>query len=206
MFRAIANITAVAIVVGLTTFPLLVARSIADEQIIVDRTADGPFSLIDHTGRHVTDQDFRGKFMLVFFGYTFCPDVCPIDLQIISRAVDALGEAGTKVQPIFITVDPERDTVEVLARYVSHFHPQLLGLTGTPEQVATAAQAYGVLYITAIDAMSPTDGEGAQYLIDHSALTYLLGPDGRFRAAFLHNTDPKKLAAGILKHLNDHSS
>ncbi|MFQ6023988.1 MAG: SCO family protein [Acidiferrobacterales bacterium] len=200
-FRVTINI-ALVIIVG----TLFVARTTAEEQIVVDHTASGPFSLIDHKGRPVTDHDFRGKFMLVFFGYTFCPDVCPIDLQIISKAVDALGEAGTKVQPIFITVDPERDTVEVLARYVSHFHPRLLGLTGTLEQVATAAQAYGVLYMTAVDATSRIDEEHAQYLIDHSALIYLLGPDGRFLAAFAHNTDPKRLAAGILKHLNDHSS
>lgn len=200
-FRATITI-ALVIVVG----TLFVAPATAEEQIVVDRTANGPFSLIDHNGRSVTDHDFRGKFMLVFFGYTFCPDVCPIDLQIISKAVDALGEAGTQVQPIFITVDPERDTVEVLARYVSHFHPRLLGLTGTPEQVAMAAQSYGVLYITALDAVSDSDGAHAQYLVDHSTLTYLLGPDGRFRAAFPHNTDPNKLAAGILKHLNDHSS
>lgn len=200
-FRATINI-AVVIIVG----TLFVARSTAEQQIVVDRSASGPFSLVDHKGRPVTDRDFRGKFMLVFFGYTFCPDVCPIDLQIISKAVDALGEAGNRVQPIFITVDPERDTPEVLARYVSHFHPRLLGLTGTPEQVAVAAQAYGVLYIKAIDAAVSGDREQAQYLMDHSALTYLLGPDGRFRAAFPHSTDPNKLAAGILKHLNDHSS
>jgi cytochrome oxidase Cu insertion factor (SCO1/SenC/PrrC family) len=200
-FWATVNI-ALVIIVG----TLFVARSTAEEQIVVDRTASGPFLLIDHKGRPVTDRDFRGKFMLVFFGYTFCPDVCPIDLQIISKAVDALGEAGNRVQPIFITVDPKRDTVEVLARYVSHFHPRLLGLTGTPEQVAMAAQTYGVLYMTALDTMSDSDGAHAQYLVDHSALTYLLGPDGRFRAAFPHNTEPKKLAAGILKHLNDHSS
>jgi cytochrome oxidase Cu insertion factor (SCO1/SenC/PrrC family) len=185
---------------------LFVAHSTAEEQIVVDRTVSGPFSLIDHKERAVTDRDFRGKFMLVFFGYTFCPDVCPIDLHIISKAVDALGEVGTRVQPIFITVDPERDTVEVLARYVSHFHPRLLGLTGTPEQVATAAQTYSVLYMTALDAMSNSDGASAQYLVDHSALTYLLGPDGRFLAAFPHNTDSQKLAGGILKHLNDGSS
>lgn len=185
---------------------LFAAHSAANEEIVVDHTASGPFSLVDHTGRAVTERDFRGQFMLVFFGYTFCPDVCPIDLQIISRAVDALGAAGRKVQPIFITVDPKRDTLDVLARYVRHFHPRLLGLTGTPEQVATAAQAYGAFYMKAIDARATGEQEHAQYAIDHSALTYLLGPDGRFVAAFAHNTDPKKLAAGILKHLKDHSS
>ncbi len=200
-FRTTINI-ALAIIVG----TLLVARSAAEERIVVDQKASGPFSLIDHNGRPVTDQDFRGKFMLVFFGYTFCPDVCPIDLQIISKAVDALGEAGTRVQPIFITVDPERDTVEVLARYVGHFHPRLLGLTGTPEQAAIAAQSYGVLYIRALDAMSDSDEAHAQYLVDHSALTYLVGPDGRFLAAYAHGTDPKKLAAEISKHLTGHPS
>lgn len=205
-FQTTIKIAAVWTVVGAILLSLfLAAHSSADEEILVDRTASGPFSLVDHTGRPVTDRDFRGQFMLVFFGYTFCPDVCPIDLQIIGKAMDALGKPGYRVQPIFITVDPERDTPAVLARYVSHFHPRLLGLTGTPEQVAAAAQAYGVLYMKAIEASTSANPKGAEYLVDHSAFTYLLGPDGRFVAAFAHNNDSKKLAAGILKHLKNHS-
>ncbi|OGA52905.1 MAG: hypothetical protein A3G24_26850, partial [Betaproteobacteria bacterium RIFCSPLOWO2_12_FULL_62_13] len=177
-----------------------------DEEIAVDRTARGSFALVDHTGRPVTDRDFHGRFMLVFFGYTFCPDVCPTDLQAIGVAVNALGEAGKRVQPIFVTLDPERDTAEALARYVTHFHPQFLGLTGTPEEVAIAAQAYGVIYLKAMQAQGGTGAEDPRYVVDHSAYIYLLGPDGRFLAAFAHGTEPKQLAAGILKHLKAHRS
>jgi protein SCO1/2 len=176
------------------------------EQFEVDRNASGSFSLVDHAGRPVTDVDFRGRFLLVFFGYTFCPDICPLDLQIMGEAVDALGESATHVQPIFITVDSERDTVDVLSRYVSHFHPRLIGLTGTPEQIAMAAQNYGVIYVKAMEVSSNADNERAQYLVNHSALIYLLGPDGRFRAAFAHGTDSHEIAAAILRHLNDDSS
>lgn len=164
-----------------------------DTEIAVDRKAIGSFALVDHAGRRVTERDFRGRFMLVFFGYTSCPDVCPTDLQTIGTALKALGKAGKRVQPIFVTLDPERDTAEVLARYVSHFHPRFLGLTGTPEEVALAAQAFGVIHVKAA-------AQGGHYTLDHSAFTYLLGPDARFRAAFAHGIEPGRLAAGISKH------
>ena len=176
----------------------------ANEEIAVDRTARGTFALVDHTGRHVTDRDFRGRFMLVFFGYTSCPDVCPTDLQVIGAAVNALGEAGKRVQPIFVTLDPERDTADMLASYVSHFHPRFVGLTGAPEQVALAAQTYGAVYAKAMRAGGNSDSANIRYLIDHSAYIYLLGPDGRFLAAFPHGIDPKRLAAKISKHLKGH--
>ena len=96
----------------------------------------GPFALTDHTGKKVTDEDYRGKFMLIAFGYTYCPDVCPTGLQAMSVAMDSLGEQADWVQPIFITIDPERDTPEVMKEYVAAFHPSLIGLTGTPQQIA----------------------------------------------------------------------
>ncbi len=101
-------------------------------------TNRGPFSLVNHIGQAVTEKDFLGKFMLVYFGYTHCPDLCPIDLQVMVQAIDILGEQNEKVRPIFITVDPERDTVDVMADYVRRFPPRLIGLTGTREQVAAA--------------------------------------------------------------------
>ena len=176
----------------------------ANEEIAVDRTARGIFALVDHAGRRVTDRDFRGRFMLVFFGYTSCPDVCPTDLQVIGAAVNALGEAGKRVQPIFVTLDQERDTADMLASYVSHFHPRFVGLTGTPEQVALAAQTYGVIYVKAMQAGGNSDSANIRYLIDHSTYIYLLGPDGRFLAAFPHGINSKRLAAKISKHLKDH--
>ncbi len=175
---------------------IFTATSTAAGQLEVDSEVSGPFSLVGHTGKPVADHDFRGKFMLVFFGYTFCPDVCPMDLQIIARAMDILGEAGDRVQPIFITLDPERDTLEVVTGYASYFHPRIIGLTGSRRQVAEAAQNYGVISMKVVN-----ENEPENYTINHSALIYLLGPDGRFAAAFDHGTDPGILATGILQHL-----
>ncbi|MCP4387098.1 MAG: SCO family protein [Gammaproteobacteria bacterium] len=168
----------------------------AAAQLEVDTNANGPFALVDHRGKPITDDDFRGNFMLVFFGYTFCPDVCPMDLQIIAQTLDELGKAGDQVQPIFITVDPARDTPEVMAEYANHFHPRLIGLTGTRQQTAEAARKYGVISMKIIDQDNPES-----YSINHSALTYLLGPDGKFVAAFDHGTDLETLISGILQHL-----
>jgi protein SCO1/2 len=109
----------------------------------------GPFALVDSEGRAVTDADFRGRFMLVYFGFTYCPDVCPTSLTYIAQALDRLGPDADKVVPVFITVDPERDTPEQLKEYVRHFHPKLVGLTGTPEQIAAAAKAYRVYFAKA---------------------------------------------------------
>jgi protein SCO1/2 len=166
-------------------------------------TRGGPFSLVDHRGRDVTDKDFRGRFMLVFFGYTYCPDVCPTELQTMSEAMDLLGDAAEKVQPIFVTVDPERDTPEVLADYVGVFHPRLVGLTGTPEQVAAAAKIYHAGYIkTPLPSAGngETGGQGGSaddYGVAHSANTYLVGPDGRILATYPRMTRSKDLAADI---------
>ncbi len=102
----------------------------------------GPFELIDHTGKKRTDADFRGKLLLVFFGYTTCPDICPTELMQIGLTVDKLGVAGDDIQPLFISVDPELDTPEVLAPYVAQVHPRLIGLTGTPEQCRSIAGSY----------------------------------------------------------------
>ncbi len=165
-------------------------------QLEVDSDLSGPFSLIDNMGKPIKDTEFRGKFMLVFFGYTFCPDVCPTDLQIMARAIDELGEAGDRVQPIFITVDPARDTPKVVAEYARHFHPRLIGLTGTRQQAAAAARNYGVISMKIVNENNPEN-----YSMNHTALTYLLGPDGRFVAAFEHGTDFETLTAGILQHL-----
>jgi cytochrome oxidase Cu insertion factor (SCO1/SenC/PrrC family) len=133
----------------------------------------GPFALIDHTGKTRTDQDFRGKLLLIYFGYTYCPDVCPTDLQQIGLAVDALGAAAEAVQPLFITLDPERDTAAHLAEYVPLFHSRLVGLTGSAEQIKRVALAYKVYY-----AKFPPDA--ADYVIDHSSFIYLVDETGRY--------------------------
>lgn len=121
----------------------------------------GPFALIDHTGQPRTDTDFRGKLLLIYFGYTNCPDICPADLMQIGLAMNGLGPAGEAVQPLFITLDPERDTAARLADYVPLFHPRLIGLTGSAEEIRRVALAFKVYY-----AKYPPDS--TDYLVDHS--------------------------------------
>ena len=160
------------------------------------------FSLIDQRGESVTDEKFRGRFMLVFFGYTYCPDVCPLGLQRMSRAVDALGPAAEQVAPIFITVDPERDSSSVLATYTAHFHPRLIGLTGAREQVDAARRSYGVRSFKVFLPPSFEEGESdeddnSRYLMQHSASTYLVGPDGMIERIFSHETSSREMARQI---------
>ena len=147
----------------------------------------GSFTLVDQTGRTRTDADFRGKFMLVYFGYTYCPDVCPTDLQQIGLAIDKLRIAGAAVQPLFISVDPERDTTEVLANYVVLFHPRLIGLTGTPEQIRAVASAYKVYYAK----YKPP--EGSDYVIDHTGFIYLMDDGGAYRGFFPPGTSADRM-------------
>jgi cytochrome oxidase Cu insertion factor (SCO1/SenC/PrrC family) len=152
----------------------------------------GPFELIDHTGRRITDQDFRGRYMLVFFGFTHCPDVCPAALQVMSAALDRLGSNADRITPILITLDPERDTPEQLAEYITSFHPRLIGLTGSASQIAAAAKAYRVYY-----KKSPTEGAADTYTIDHTSIVYLMGPGGQLVAHFTHATTVDDMAARI---------
>lgn len=181
-------------------YPAQVAAEMGVAGVAVSPLAPAKYlAFTDHRGRAVSERDFAGKFMLVFFGYTHCPDICSTDLQVLSQAMDALGQAGENVQPVFITIDQERDTPEVLADYVGHFHPRLLGLTGTKAQIAAAAKAYDV-YAEKIYG----EEESANFFINHTALTYLIGPDGNGIATFNHGTKPDEMAAAILNHLKNH--
>jgi cytochrome oxidase Cu insertion factor (SCO1/SenC/PrrC family) len=151
----------------------------------------GPFELTAHTGRRVKDADFRGKYMLISFGYTYCPDVCPTELQVITAALDHLGDKGKDIQPIFVTIDPERDTPEALSKYMPNFHSRYLGLTGTWEDIEKVAKAYRVYYAKA-------NGEaGDDYLMDHSSIIYLMDKKGTFLKHFSYGTDAKALAEDI---------
>ncbi len=152
----------------------------------------GAFTLTDQNGERVSDADFRGKYMLIYFGYTYCPDVCPTELQVMSAALDEIGPAAQKVQPLFITVDPERDTAAQLSDYMGNFHEAFLGLTGTPEEIAKAAKAYRVYYEKVEDSSSTVG-----YLMDHSSFVYLMGPDGKFIKVFSYGTSPDDMARGI---------
>jgi cytochrome oxidase Cu insertion factor (SCO1/SenC/PrrC family) len=152
----------------------------------------GPVALIDHNGKLRTDADFRGKLMLVYFGFTYCPDVCPTDLQNIGLALDRLGAYGEEVQPLFITLDPERDTAQHLAEYVPLFHPRLIGLTGDATAVRDAANAYKVYY-----AKVPSTG-GSDYTIDHSGFIYLMDRGGQYFGFFPPGTPPDRMADVIM--------
>lgn len=151
----------------------------------------GPFSLVDQDGAPRRDSDFRGKLMLIYFGYTYCPDACPTTLLEITQAMDILGPSGAAVQPIFISVDPQRDTAAQLKLYASNFTPRLLALTGTPDNLDAVERAYHV-YVAKV----PQSGKD-DYLIDHTSLMYLMGRDGKYLAAFPTGLPPKTLAAGI---------
>lgn len=155
----------------------------------------GPFALTDHTGKRRTDKDFRGRLMLVFFGFTSCPDVCPTSLQTATEALAKLGDDADKVRVLFITVDPERDTVEQLSRYHEAFDPRIVMLTGTPREIAAVAKAYRVYYAKRRQGDGPGD-----YTMDHSALSYLMGRDGRYLTHFSHKTKPDELAKALRKY------
>ncbi|MGQ0673978.1 MAG: SCO family protein [Hyphomicrobium sp.] len=156
----------------------------------------GPFSLVDQTGKRVTDQDFKGRKTLVFFGFTSCPDICPTGLAAMAAALDALGEKAESLTPIFITVDPERDTPAKMAEYVKSFHPRLIGLTGTPEEVAAATRTYRVYARKVPDPATP-----GSYSVDHSSFFYLMDESGAYIRHFTHSTDGAKLAAELAKSL-----
>lgn len=162
--------------------------------------ASGRLSFFDHKGRTVDNRVIQGKFLLVYFGYTSCPDVCPMDLAVIGRAIDALGRNTNKVVPVFITVDPKRDTVEVMAKYLKNFHPRFLGLSGLPRQIAEAADAFGVNFTKMY-----VSGE-SQYTVNHTALSYLMAPDGRKRLLFRQGTTAKIMTASIRKVLEKASA
>ena len=154
----------------------------------------GPFALVDQNGKPRTNEDFRGKVMLVYFGFTYCPDVCPTDLQNIGLALDQLGPAGEQIQPLFITVDPERDTAEHLKDYVPMFHPRLIGLTGDAAAVHAAAAAYRTYY-----AKIPLKGD--DYTVDHSSFTYVVGADGQYLGFFPPGTPPERIAESLRPRL-----
>jgi cytochrome oxidase Cu insertion factor (SCO1/SenC/PrrC family) len=157
-------------------------------------TVGGPFTLTDSSGHQRSDSDFRGKLMIVYFGYTFCPDVCPADLMAITQALDALGPAADGVQPVFITVDPERDS-KVLAEYVRAFHKSLIGLTGSPEEIRKVANAYKAFY-----AKVPGTRDG-DYAIDHTGVIYLMGRSGEYLGFMPPQTGPEKLNEILRRYL-----
>jgi protein SCO1/2 len=169
-------------------------------QVAKGAAMGGPFELVDQNGQTVTQSAFANKFMLIYFGFTHCPDVCPTELQTMANAMDMLGADAERVAPIFITVDPERDTPDQLKGYVAAFHPRMLGLTGSTEQIAAVAKAYKVYYSKA---QSPSDT--GDYQVDHTSFVYLMGPDGGLRSLLRSGISDKAMAAEIRNQLRQSS-
>ena len=155
----------------------------------------GPFRLVDQNGKTVTDADLKGKWSLVYFGYTHCPDACPTALNDIAIALDELGPQRSAVRPVFVTVDPERDTPAVLKSYVTAFDAPILALSGTPEAIAQAAKGYRVYYAKHPEA-------GGDYSMDHSSVIYVMDPEGRFTASFTQENSPEEIAERLKKLLS----
>ncbi|MCW9035943.1 MAG: SCO family protein [Rhodospirillales bacterium] len=153
----------------------------------------GAFVLLDHNGETVTEKTYLGKYLLISFGYTYCPDVCPTGLQTVSDAIDIMAEKGKSVQPLFVSIDPERDTVEIMKDYVSNFHPRLIGLTGSVESVKAMSKLYKVRYRKNLEEGAAAD----EYLVDHTANFYLMGPQGEFINSFSHRTRPEHMAEWV---------
>jgi protein SCO1/2 len=166
------------------------AKSVGQAQV------GGPFKLVDQTGKTVTDADYRGRYMLVYFGYKYCPDVCPAGLQVMSAALDKLGPKAEKITPVFITLDPDRDTPAKLREYIQSFHPRFVALTGSADDIAKAAKAYRVFWKKVPDEKNPTD-----YTIDHSSVIYLMTPGGEYAAHFTHATNVDQMAAKLAERL-----
>ncbi len=154
----------------------------------------GPFELTNQNGETVTDKDFRGQNLLIYFGFTFCPDVCPTELAKIAAAVDMLP-SDANVTPVFITIDPERDGVEEVKAYVEAFDPEMVGLTGTPEQIEAVAKEYRVYYAKS------TGSDNTDYLMDHSSIIYFMGEDGKFIAHFTIGSTAENIAARVRQEL-----
>jgi protein SCO1/2 len=198
MTRLFAIAAAVVVVLGLgATYYMVTAGSGDADQFAQCRASNvaggaaqigGPFELVSETGETVTDKDVIDQPTLIYFGYTFCPDVCPMDAARNAAAVDILEERGDMVKPVFISIDPKRDTPEVMAEYTDYLHPRMLGLTGSEEQVRAASKAYRTFF------QARDEGDDEFYLVDHSTMSYLSLPEHGFVEFFRRDTTPEQMA------------
>ena len=189
-----AGVAAVAVIGGTIAFTMREAPECRGGSV-AGGAIGGPFELVDHTGTTVTDTDVFTEPSIVYFGYTFCPDVCPIDTARNAVAVDILAEEGISATPVFITIDPERDTVEVVSDYILNFHPKMIGLTGNLDQVRAAAAEYRVAY-------SKADDDPEYYLMNHSVFSYLVTPEDGFVDFFRRETTPEEMAQTVACHVS----
>jgi len=190
----VAFIAALILVLGTLIYQY--ERDSSEQDTLAAVAIGGPFTLTDQNGATRHDSDFRGKLMLVYFGYTFCPDVCPTTLATMTKALEKLGPQATEVVPVFVTVDPDRDTVAQMKLYASNFAPDLVALTGTQDQIAAAANAYRVYY-----RIAKPDKDGDPYTVDHTSFIYLMGRDGKYLGHFDPNVKADTMAATIGKQL-----
>ncbi|MEE2761670.1 MAG: SCO family protein [Pseudomonadota bacterium] len=170
----------------------------------------GTFTLVDHNGKTVTEKDFFGRYMLVFFGYTNCPDFCPLTLNTLTEVLDKMGKEAEKIRPVFVSMDPRRDTPAVVREYLKGFHQSFIGLTGTTGQVNAVKRIFRIYSQVRLN---PDQGANStyrdpneeileeDYLLDHSSITYLMGPDGSFRTFIRYNTNAEAMLAKLRKHL-----
>ena len=182
-------------------FTFFVVKSYQHKQAVTPSVKElpvaigGPFKLTNHLGQTITNKDFPNKYLLVYFGYTFCPDICPTALQSLTMALNELGDKAKMFQPLFITVDPPRDEIQHLAEFVKDFHPTLMALRGTPKETKALADAYKVYYAV-------VNAEEEYYQIDHTSLIYVINPKGEYVTHFRHNTPVKEMYK-ILKRLKN---
>lgn len=184
----------IAIAAAVATVALMLLVTGNGRQGPVAAGMGGAFSLTDQDGRRVTEADFRGRYLLLFFGFTNCPDVCPMTLQRIADALEIAPALKQKLTPVLVSIDPERDTSDKMKEYVGYFGPEFRGLTGTPEEIAAVVAAYKV-YAKKVE----LPGSALGYTMDHSALIYLYGPDGTFITAY----DPALDAAALAGKLQE---
>jgi cytochrome oxidase Cu insertion factor (SCO1/SenC/PrrC family) len=193
--RSTLALVSAAALVALAGGAFLLKQHLQDGQIqsgvgtttVIGQQIGGSFNMVNQFGQPVTDADFRGRFPVYFFGFTFCPDVCPTELLTLAQVLDSLpDDVSQALVPIFVSVDPARDTPDVMGQYVGQFHPRIVGLTGTPENLADMARKWRVYYAKR--------GEDEYYTMDHSAFLYLMGPDGAFIDMFPNNVDSEELA------------
>jgi cytochrome oxidase Cu insertion factor (SCO1/SenC/PrrC family) len=188
------GIAVLAFIIALAGFEYFDKSGGKDKPLLSAPSVGGPSELVNQRGETVTDKDFLGGYMMVFFGYTYCPDVCPTALSDMAAALDMLPpEKAKQVTPVFISVDPNRDTPEHLAEYVGFFHPRTVGLTGTEEQIKAVAREYRVYFRT----NDPTGDDPQDYLVDHTSIIYLIGPEGNLVTHFSHGTTAEAMAERI---------
>ena len=185
---------------GMTSQATTASNSAAESPPLpFEQLFDGDFSLVDHHNVRRTKADYRGYFVIIYFGYTYCPDICPTSIDYMMGAVDKLDDDAGKVQPIFITIDPERDTPDVLEEYVSNYGDALVGLTGTESEVRSAAKAFRIHRRKVVPEWAEGTGD---YLVDHSSNFLLFGPDGKFLTLFPHRTPADVMTMRMRKYIS----